>query len=168
MSNLDVGSRLFCTAAPGIVPGATLAPGEFGRRQEVQVLYSAGKLNSGWAGASLLELGWEVVRLREFPHRPSRLDCLFLWLDEQVARDFHTRRPWPTTLYEVEITSCTSLFVAPMDLISYFEEGETTATLLARAHRYWIGDPEESGVREVLIDGAARILRAIAGPVQKL
>jgi hypothetical protein len=47
-----------------------------------------------------------------------------------------------------------------MDLISYFEEGETITLMMNRAGRYWAA-VEQRGVTEVLLEGSARILRRI-------
>jgi hypothetical protein len=109
----------------------------------------------------MLELAWEVVRLHEFPNRPSRLDCLFLWKKEEVARDFHSRRPWPTGLYEVEVVECSRVFVANMGLISYFEDSETIASMFERARRYWRTESmDEDG--EILMEGIVRVVRILS------
>jgi hypothetical protein len=57
-------------------------------------------------GHTLLEMVWETVRLREYPDRPSRLGCLFLWMSEAEARAWHHRkhtlRASSGRLYEVD------------------------------------------------------------------
>lgn len=159
------GSRLFCTAAPDLPAGAILKPGDFRQRMmdKIVLRLEEGEViapDPAETGVTMMELAWEVVRLREFPDRPSRLDCLYLWEREAKARDFHSRRPWPTGLYEVEVIECHRVFVADMNLISYFEEPETVASLMNRARRYWAAEPETgSESREALLEGAARVVR---------
>ena len=58
------------------------------------------------------ELVWEVVRLREFPQRPSRFDCMFFWQTESDARNWLSFRTWPASLYEVEVIENRSSFIA--------------------------------------------------------
>jgi hypothetical protein len=47
-----------------------------------------------------------------------------------------------------------------MDLVSYFEEGETITSMMNHARRYWAA-AEQRGVAEVLLEGSARIVRRI-------
>jgi hypothetical protein len=116
-------------------------------------------------GSMLLELGWEMVRCREFPERPSRWDCLFLWQQEVQARRFHRYRPWPTSLYEVKIIECNRVFVANMDLISSFDIQETVAKIWTRARTYW-AHPFPDG--EVLLEGFVEIVQVLQdGPAQR-
>lgn len=154
---------MFCTAAPNLALGTLLLPGEFGRRQAERVLYTKAGVDPAWAGVALMEMTWEVVRLREFPERPSRLSCLFLWENEAQARDFYSRRPWPAGLYEVQVEQCARVLVADMDLISYFDNGETTASLMDRARRYWKGriNVDVDGAWEVLLEGTARVFACL-------
>lgn len=166
-TEIRIGSHLFCTAAMELIPGTLLKPGNFRQRLldriVIQVQAHPRRVtvpDPARTGSSLLELAWETVRLREFPHRPSRLDCLFLWRKEETARDFHSRRPWPTELYEVEIVQCARVFAANMGLISYFEDSETMASMFERARRYWRTEStDEDG--EVLMEGTAQIVRVL-------
>jgi hypothetical protein len=167
-----IGTRLYGTAAPGLAAGTPLSPGEFGRRQlervVVRVVPEAPRVISDpvWAAPTLLEMAWEIVRLREFPELPSRLNCLFFWMDEGAARRFHSNRPWPAELYEVEVVECARICLADMNLISYFEVNESAASMMERARRYWAGElPVPPGVPpEVLLEGTVRVVRSLAGP----
>src|SRR5689334_8717958 len=92
-SEIRPGSRLFCTAAPDLAPRTPRTPGEFGGGLLDRVVLQTedGQITApepGWTGVVMLELAWETVRLREYPDRPGRLDCLFLWETEPKARDF--------------------------------------------------------------------------------
>ena len=77
LESIDVGSDLYLTAAPGIEVGTRLRGGHFRDTVEQGVVTDHG---------SILEIAWELVRLREFPSRPCRFDALFLWPDEVRAR----------------------------------------------------------------------------------
>src|SRR5687768_5920872 len=94
--NIRVGSRLYLTAAPHLPRGTELSPGHWLPHLERMVLARRNPSDGlDWAAEllhPLLELACESVRLREFPHRPSRLDCLYLWADEAVARSWHYRK----------------------------------------------------------------------------
>lgn len=169
MSSLDsigIGPILYLTAAPNLAPGSELASGHW-----------SGEL-SGWALARsdakgcldltqeahhvLLELTWEMVRLREFSHRPSHLDALFLWPDEGAARAWHYRKHHlngsGAGLYEVTVSGCERAFAADMNLISYLEPGDTLAMLVERARRYWRGEIGEVPP-EVLLEGRIVVRR---------
>jgi hypothetical protein len=164
--------RLYGTAAPCLAAGTLLSLGEFGRRQLerviVRVVPEAPRVipDPLWAGPALLEMAWEIVRLTEFPELPSRLNCMFFWMDEGAARGFHSRRPWPAGLYEVEVVDCARICLADMNLISYFEENESAASMMERARRYWSGElPVQPAVPpEVLLEGTVRVVRGLAGP----
>ena len=110
-------------------------------------------------GSVLLEVAWETVRLREFPYRPSRFDCLYLWTDESIARRFNSKRA-DAELYEVEIVDCSRVFAANMDLISYFEESETLGSMFERARKYWRTERKDEH-REILLEGSIRIAQTI-------
>ena len=158
LTYITVGSRLFCTAAPGLSIGTALAPG-FGRRMQDLIVYTKEGLEPTGAIPALLESIWEVVRLHEFPELPSRLECLFLWQQESRAVDFASRRPYPVELYEVEVSSCSRLLIADMDLISYLEEPETVASIMKRARLYW--KAEQVGAPEVLLEGTVTVVKLI-------
>jgi hypothetical protein len=167
---ISLGTRLFCTAACNLTPNTILEPGTFQQqvfdRLVIQVQTNPTQVivpDAAWTGSIMSELAWEVIRLWEFPHRPSRLDCLFFWQGEEKARSFHSRRPWPTGLYEVEVIGCSRVFVADMNLISYFEKAETVRSMFARARRYWAAEVSDG---EVLLEGKARIVRVLSsGPL---
>jgi hypothetical protein len=108
----------------------------------------------------LLEFACETIRLREFPHVPSRLDCLFLWEEERDARFWHHRRHRlrgsNAGLYEVEVVACQRALAVDHNLVSYLA-GETIGALLEQARRYWSG--ERTGSAEVLLEGSVAVRR---------
>ena len=175
---IGVGTRLFLTAAPDLEIGARLTSGHW--REQV-ANWTVARSEAGerfvlepLGPMALLEVVWEMVRLREFPDRPSRLDSRFLWSDEEEARAWHYRkhilpRPdspqadRPTTtgvagLYEVEVVACRRTCIANMSLISYLNDGETVDSLMKRARRYWRGNIA-AAQGEVLLEGSVVVRR---------
>lgn len=184
------GSRLFCAGEPGLAPGTVLPPGQYGRRQlgkpilTLQETQGEG-LREGFdlgpladqvldlskprrlsvvhprrAVGVLVELVWETVRLREFPHRPSRLDCSFFWTDEQAARDWLARRTWPSCLYEVEVIECRCVFIADLTKLEFTGDG-TVAAMMDQARRYWSEPGETSANPEVLLEGVVHVVGSV-------
>ena len=166
---LDIGrgSLLFWSAKSGLSSGTLVKPGNFQdhliRQNLIEVQTNPLTVtvpDAASTGSVLLEVVWETVRLREFPYRPSRFDCLFLWTDERVARRFNSKRA-DAELYEVEIVDCSRVFAANMDLISYFEESETLGSMFERAREYWKTERKDEH-REILLEGSIRITQAIS------
>lgn len=161
---IPIGTRLYCTASLNLAPGSDLTPGKFARRLFQQVVYTGTGPVPGVTDHMLMDMVWEVIRLREFPQHPSRWECLYLWQMESQARHFHSHRPWPTDLYEVEVVECRRALVANMDLVSYMDPNETIDSLMERARRYWKGLEREESLRragEVLLEGTARVIRCL-------
>ena len=166
---LDIGhgTLLFWSAKSGLSSGTLVKPGNFQdhlmRQPLIEVQTSPLTVtipDAASTGSVLLEVAWETVRLREFPYRPSRFDCLFLWTDERAARRFNSKRAG-VELYEVEIVDCSRVFAANMDLISYFEESETLGSMFERAREYWRTErKDERG--EILLEGSIRIAQTIS------
>ncbi len=175
--NIGLSSRLFLTAASNLTLDAQLRSGQ---RDNVYQWILAKPNQEGVfeniSPDSLIEFIWEIVRLREFPHLPSRMDCLFLWIDEGAARGWHHRTqimnfmntpeeyqkrhndPNISSLYEVEVVECQRAFAGNMDFTSYLNHGETVATLMERARQYWRGE-KITNTAEVLLEGSVAIRR---------
>lgn len=163
MSNeIGPGTHLYWSAKSGLRSGAVVGPGDFRSRLIRQVLIEVHTdslavtvPDAAEMGRVMMELAWETVRLREFPQRPSRFDCLFLWPKASAARRFDSHRE-ACELYDVEIRECSRAFAADMNLISYFEEFETLESMFERARRYWQAErKDEHG--EILLEGTIRI-----------
>ena len=175
---IGVGTRHFLTAAPNLEIGARLTSGHW-REQVVNWPVARSEADGRFVleplgHQALLEVVWEMVRLREFPDRSSRLDSLFLWSNEEEARAWHYRQhilpppdsPQPgrlkTTgvagLYEVEVVACRRACIANMNLISYLNDDETVDSLMKRARRYWEGNVA-AAQGEVLLEGSVVVRR---------
>ncbi len=168
--SIGVGSTLFLTAAPNLTEGDELAGGQFGKRLAREtsatcVPYSSALLGTHGVQA-LLELIWEVVRVREFSERPSRFDSLFLWHDEAEVRAWHYRQHVIHTspeevkvgLYEVEVRQIDKIWAGDMNLISYLNDGETLEKISERSRKYWSSMPQKESP-EIVLQGGVVIQR---------
>ena len=165
--DIGPGTHLLWSAKSGLRSGAVVRPGDFQTHLMRQILIEVQTdslavtvPNAAETGRVMMELAWETVRLREFPHRPSRFDCLFLWPEASAARRFDSHRE-ACELYDIEILECSRAFAADMNLISYFEEFETLASMFERARRYWQNERKDEH-REILLEGTIQIQGTIS------
>ena len=165
--DIGPGTHLFWSAKSGLRSGAVVKPGDFQTHLMRQILIEVQTdsltvtvPNATETSRVMMELAWETVRLREFPQRPSRFDCLFLWPEASAGRRFDSHRE-ECELYDVEILKCARVFAANMSLISYFEEFETLESMFERARRYWQNESKAEH-REILLEGTIRIQGTIS------
>ncbi len=188
LPEITVGSRLFHVGAPGIPAGSVLSEPSIGSRElnqpvlsrqrkqgdDLKAYFNLGPLAEQTfdlsvprpvycldqiQGVNVLgELVWEVVRLREFPDRPSRLDCMFFWQTEPVARDWLAIRTWPSTLYEVEVIEHRASFLTDPNRTELSSEVVTVAGMMDQARTYWTGTAG-SHSSEVLLEGRVRVVK---------
>lgn len=191
--DITAGSHLFCVAAPNLEIGTILSKGEFGRRhldrpilkketkcgEAFKSHYDLGPLASAIfdleqpricdsldpirAKAVLGELVWEIVRLREFAHRPSRLESMFFWSSEADAQHWYTSRTWPSSIYKVEVVESRRFFAAEIDKVQFSAGDGTLSAMMHQAHLYWSGPEEDSSKKhEILLEGAVRVIASIS------
>ena len=188
LPEITVGTHLFHVGAPGIPAGSVLSDPYFGSKQlnrpvlsrqrrqgdDLKAYFNLGPLAEQTFDLSvsrkvlcldrihgpgvLSELVWEVVRLGEFPDRPSRLDCIFLWQTESVARDWLAIRTWPSTLYEVEVIEHRASFLTDPNRTELSSEVVTVAGMMDQARTYWTGTAGWDG-SEVLLEGRVRVVK---------
>jgi hypothetical protein len=104
----------------------------------------------------LVELTLEIVRLRAFPQRPSRLSCMFFWQEAMMTQ----RWAWPFGLYAMRVVTCETVFVADMGVLEYSSVAMTRADLLKHVHRYW-QKPLQPRVAELLVEDAMEVVAAV-------
>ena len=107
------------------------------------------------------ELVWEIVRLREFPERPSRLEGMFLWQTESKARDWLSSRTWPSALYEVEVIEHRASFLADINRVQFSSHDGSVSGMMDQARGYW-AESARSREREVLLEGQVRVIKWLA------
>lgn len=181
---IGIGSRLFLTAAPNLEIGTRLPSGHWREKvynETIAKPYKHCDIDR--------EMIWEVVRLREFPHLPSRIDSRYLWQDEGKARMWHyfgvkdkLHRGGDSLkikakeilscyqqahndknlrgLYEVEVVELKRVCTANIDLISYTNDGDTVATLMERARQYWRSEGTDAD-KEVLLEGTVAVVKSL-------
>ena len=93
-----------------------------------------------------------------FPDRPSRLDCMFFWQTESVARNWLAIRTWPSTLYEVEVIEHRASFLTDPNRMELSSEVVTVAGMMDQARTYWTGTAG-SKMTEVLLEGRVRVVK---------
>ena len=143
-----------------LTPGSVIEPGNFGRlirlRGEAHTLYRR-------------EMAYEAVRQKEFPDRPSRLDCLFCFPTLQEAEFYraHIQGYADSILYEVESAEA-ELHIA--DLNNGLQLCGLSVFDINRIAYYWRGwerscDPQAVVLREVILQCPVTILRRIESTV---
>jgi len=146
----------------GIVPGQVITQQDITFRQRIlekPVVVRNANTTTTRAPIALLELAFELVRLREFPAMPSRFECLFLWDNEGWAREYHNDAGY-AGLYIVEIADEEQVFKGDFALITNFNLPDTIEKMMGRARRYWNG--EIQGKYEELLIGNIRVVSQIA------
>lgn len=111
------------------------------------------------AGQALFELSLELVRVAEFPRRPSRLHSLFLWPDAALARQYHAGAEY-ASVYEVTVLAQRNVFVGDFDLITYYPSSPTLAAFMERARTYWSGGGQGTR-KELVLDGVIEVTSSL-------
>ena len=188
LPEITVGTHLFHVGAPGIPAGSVLSDPSFGSKQlnrpvlsrqrrqgdDLKAYFNLGPLAEqmfdlsvhrtvicldGVHGPGVLsELVWEIVRLREFPDRPSRLNCMFFWQTESAARNWLSFRTWPSALYEVEVIEHRASFLTDLNRMELSSQVVTVAGMMDQARIYWAGTAGWDG-SEVLLEGRVRVVK---------
>lgn len=98
------------------------------------------------------EMLWELVREREFKHRPSRLNCIWL-LEDMSQFNFWVGQLEPQLFNTVaiELVDIISIFRTDDNFFNMSNEGYPE--LESRAREYWSGVDAVSESTEVLFEG---------------
>ena len=105
-----------------------------------------------------LENVFEKIRLKEFPNRPSRFDCLFLCSNSSSLKKFMRIRKLDLP-YEVELTNQNAKkFETDWSLI---KKDKSIKEIEKDARKYWNPQDVEDENKEVLIESDIRIVRRI-------
>ena len=124
LPKIEIGSRLFLTEAPNLDPGTLLTSGYYRDEVFAQALPDPNPdgILENVDLSSYLELVWEVVRLREFAHLPSRLDSRFLWADETMARQWHYLRHVRNRINQVEDSRSAGMGVKATEILPRYRQ----------------------------------------------
>lgn len=111
---------------------------------------------------AIREQAFELVRLEQFPHRPSRTKCLWVCETEDEARR------WLKTLnnqensfqiLRLEVAEGANLHTASDGHILQAYESDDHLTQSAQA--YWRGEATEGGLTEILLEGSETVLDVV-------
>jgi hypothetical protein len=111
-------------------------------------------------GQAFKELAFELFRKDNFPHLPSRRNCIFVMEDAKLWMPLLITPGEPRILHEVRILPSARTVRLDAHLLGgnnlhydHFQE---------RAHRYWTG--QGGTLWETLVDGAIEIVRQVEYP----
>jgi Protein of unknown function (DUF2441) len=148
-------------------PGSVIFPGNWGRmlrRYENDTSIPGNLFGSAWVLAR--ELRFEVVRLKEFSDKPSRLECAFCCLSIDEARAYQNSgadRPKVLLLHRVELVDPTlPRHVAAIDYVKWPPPNSSFLDVSEQlAKQYWIGHVPEGAARELLTLSQLRVVENI-------
>jgi hypothetical protein len=150
-------NKFYHISRRSIRDGATLTQGIYGERVIDQ------KTVDAKYELYIKEKMFEDIRALEFPNLPSRLNCVFLYNNLEIAK-FHWayEYSYQAYIYEVEIVKGEP-FVAEMDLLNCNKMRYTQ--IKNNAEKYWsqVYHPD-SCTLECLLDGEAKVKELVEGP----
>jgi hypothetical protein len=131
-----------------LAPGSQIMPGNWGRIKRMQ---------RNLEGNIFREYVFEDVRKRDFPSKPSRLDCVFGFTDVNTARAFreNTRSFEASVLYLVS-TEADSSSIHYADYRFPALNGGALDGIEELARKYWTETPQQC--IEVVIPGPVTVL----------
>jgi hypothetical protein len=135
-----------------LAPGSQILPGNWGRIKRQQ---------PNLEGVLFREYVIEQVRQREFPSKPSRLDCVFAFRDADTARGFAAQAGgWFATciLYRVS-TEADSASIHYANYNFPGPGGGAMDSVEELARTYWAEEPKECV--EVLIQAPVTITEVV-------
>lgn len=126
-------------------PGTIINPGNWGR-----ILKKYDFTGNGSNSKISREFIFESVRLRDYSHLPSRLECIFLLDDLQKAKEFQRERVMDI-IYEVSVLDETAdIFEADMGLTNFPINSLSVEGWILLAESYWSGMMPQ-GLKELLV-----------------
>lgn len=122
--------------------------------------YMSDKQNEFSVSSTAIELLFEQVRQRFYPHRPSRMQSFFAVPDEASLLKIKLPSPVPFHIaYEVSEVIPDSSFTANMNLLHIENPGGFS---IAYAHAYWRGEQGPADpMWEILIPHSVNIIRQL-------
>jgi hypothetical protein len=150
-------NKFYHISRRSIREGATLTQGIYGERiidqHTVDTKYEL----------YIKEKIFEDARTLHFPEKPSRLNCVFLYSNLDIAKFYWAyKHLYQAYIYEVEIVYGEP-FLAEMDLLNCNKMRYTQ--MQSNAKKYWSQTYHPGSVTlECLLDGGAKVRGLIQGP----
>lgn len=111
---------------------------------------------------AIREQAFELVRLAQFPQRPSRTRCLWVSETEDEARSWLKELKNSEDSFQIlklEVAEGANLHTASDGHILQAYDSDHHLTQSAQA--YWRGEATEEGLTEILLEGSARVLDVV-------
>lgn len=111
---------------------------------------------------AIREQAFELVRMEQFPHLPSRTRCLWVCGTEDEARSWLKELKNDQDEFQIlrlEVGEGVKLHAANDGHILQAYESDHHLTQSAQA--YWRGEATEGGLTEILLEGSARVLDVV-------
>jgi hypothetical protein len=159
------GPSFYFFASLRLAPGSVVFPGNWGRmlrRYENDTAIPGNLFGNSWILAR--EMRFEVIRLKHFPDKPSRLDCAFCCYTIDEARAYQNGgadRPKVLLLHRVELVDPSlPSHTATIELVNFPPPNTSFLDVTEqRAMAYWGGAMQ--GTRELLTLSPLRIVENI-------
>lgn len=103
----------------------------------------------------LMELVFEDVRRREFPHLPSRQRCVWLIPNQDGVRYWLQRMNVGGQFQVVRVRVQGRLHTASESYLIH--DSVSQEELIRLARQYWLGIVEEAGTEEIIFEGRMRV-----------
>lgn len=133
--------------------GSIVKPGNWGRMIKMYTPQN----NHSQAFIAAREFIFESVRSKNFPDKPSRLECTFLCKNFQDAQELHQKNRQFDLIYEVEIIDDGQVFETDMALIDNAPT-DTIVVMEEKAKTYW--NPSNIVKSEILTNSPIKIIGA--------
>ena len=122
----------------------------------------AEKRTSRESEQTVKELVFDLVRVGQYGHLPSRLRCLFAWEDDAAARTgVRLHGLTGTNVYELELLQAAGDTLHRADSCWLNCNAASAHEICHNAHRYWRAEMSANPVVEILYWGPARVVRKI-------
>lgn len=159
--------NLYYFASLRLGPGSIVFPGNWGRilrRYENDTAIPGNLFGSAWVLAR--ELRFEVIRLKEFTEKPSRLECAFCCLSVEEARIYQNSgadRAKVLLLHRIELVEPElPQHIAALDYVKWPPPNSSFLDVTEQlARTYWTGHVPEGATRELLTLSPLRIVENI-------
>ena len=106
------------------------------------------------------ELIWEEVRSKNFPSLPSRLRCIWLAVSLDDAKIWAARMKLEKNFQILKVNADGNFHIADESFL--VGDSEAYSKSVENAQRYWKGELNEGGLREVLFEGNLKVIDTVS------
>jgi len=144
----------YCYSLP-LEVGSIIRPGNWGR---ILRTYTPQSSPNHWLLTR--ELAYELVRVQNFPNKPSRFECIYVCLNEADLNEFRNSTNRHLDLgYEVELVDSDAPSHIGDWALANMQNTDNLSTFESRASLYWQGKNVEK--QELITLSSIRITRIL-------